>query len=197
MICWIMPTTRRSGGRRLKTWWEDSYLCILLFDPLEKKKNPFMWIFLVVTRALVLKIHLSVFLNMVLAMSLHWLTHWSRDKIAFADDIFTFIFLNGNCCVLIHISLEFVQKSPIDYKSGPGNGLVRIRRHTNIMSITGHHQTISMATFLMMTSSNGNIFRVNGHLCGEFTGHRWISRAKSSNAELWSFLWSAPEQTVE
>ena len=25
-----------------------------------------------------------------------------------------------------------------------------------------------------MTSSNGNIFRVTGHLCGEFTGHRWI-----------------------
>ena len=26
----------------------------------------------------------------------------------------------------------------------------------------------------MMTSSNGNIFRVTGHLCGEFTGPRWI-----------------------
>ena len=25
-----------------------------------------------------------------------------------------------------------------------------------------------------MTSSNGNIFRVTGHLCGEFNGHRWI-----------------------
>ena len=25
-----------------------------------------------------------------------------------------------------------------------------------------------------MTSSNGNIFRAAGHLCGEFTGHRWI-----------------------
>ena len=25
-----------------------------------------------------------------------------------------------------------------------------------------------------MTSSNGNIFRVTGYLCGEFTGHRWI-----------------------
>ena len=27
---------------------------------------------------------------------------------------------------------------------------------------------------LMMTSSNGNIFHVTGHLCGEFTGPRWI-----------------------
>ena len=27
-------------------------------------------------------------------------------------------------------------------------------------------------SFLTMTSSNGNIFRVSGPLCGEFTGHR-------------------------
>ena len=27
----------------------------------------------------------------------------------------------------------------------------------------------------MVTSSNGNIFRVTGLLCGEFTGHRWIA----------------------
>ena len=41
---------------------------------------------------------------------------------------------------------------------------------------------------LMMTSSNGNIFRVTGHLCGEFTGPRWIPRTKASDAELWFFL---------
>ena len=44
----------------------------------------------------------------------------------------------------------------------------------------------------MMTSSNGNIFRVSGPLCGEFTGHRWIPRTKANDAELWCFLWSAP-----
>ena len=27
---------------------------------------------------------------------------------------------------------------------------------------------------IMMTSSNGHIFRVTGALCGEFTGRRWI-----------------------
>ena len=47
-------------------------------------------------------------------------------------------------------------------------------------------------TYLMMTSSNGNIFRVTGH----FTGHRWIPRTKASDAELWCFLWSAPEWTI-
>ena len=46
---------------------------------------------------------------------------------------------------------------------------------------------------IMMTSSNGNIFRVTGHLCGEFTGLRWIPRTKASDAERWCFLWSASE----
>ena len=41
-----------------------------------------------------------------------------------------------------------------------------------------------------MTSSNGNIFRVTGHLCGKFTGPRWISHTKASDAELWCLLWS-------
>ena len=45
----------------------------------------------------------------------------------------------------------------------------------------------------MMTSSNGNIFRVTGHLCGEFTGPRWIPHTKASDAELWCFLWSPSE----
>ena len=40
----------------------------------------------------------------------------------------------------------------------------------------------------MMTSSNGNIVRVTGHLCREFTGPRWISRTKANDAELWCFL---------
>ena len=49
----------------------------------------------------------------------------------------------------------------------------------------------------MMTSSNGNIFRVTGPLWRRSTRHRWIPLAKVSDAELWCFLWSAPEQTIE
>ena len=45
----------------------------------------------------------------------------------------------------------------------------------------------------MMASSNGNIFRVTGHLCGEFTGHRWIPHTKASDAEPWCFLSSASQ----
>ena len=45
-----------------------------------------------------------------------------------------------------------------------------------------------VGSMLMMTSSNGNIFRVTGHLCGEFTGPRWIPHTKASDAELWWFI---------
>ena len=47
-----------------------------------------------------------------------------------------------------------------------------------------------------MTSSIGNIFRVTGHLRGEFTGHRWIPRTKASDAELWCILWCAPDKRL-
>ena len=45
----------------------------------------------------------------------------------------------------------------------------------------------------MMTSSNGNIFRVTCRLCGEYTDHRWIPRKKASDKAIWCFLGSAAE----
>ena len=53
------------------------------------------------------------------------------------------------------------------------------------------------SSIVMMTSLNGSIFRVTGLFCGEFTGHRRIPCTKASDAELWCFIWSAPETTVE
>ena len=49
----------------------------------------------------------------------------------------------------------------------------------------------------MMTSSNGNIFRVTGPLWGKSTGDRCIPLTKASDTELWCFLWSMPEQAAE
>ena len=61
---------------------------------------------------------------------------------------------------------------------------------TSVQDVVGRsHLTVKKR--IMMTSSNGNIFSVAGHLCGEFTGHRWIPRTKASDEELWCFLWSA------
>ena len=45
----------------------------------------------------------------------------------------------------------------------------------------------------MMTSSNENIFRSTGHLCGVFTRDRWIPLTKARDTKFWCFLWSAPE----
>ena len=63
----------------------------------------------------------------------------------------------------------------------------------NSSKIHSRHCVVPHPWFAMMTSSNGNFFRVTGHLCGEFTDHRWIPRTKASVAELWCFLWSAPD----
>ena len=40
----------------------------------------------------------------------------------------------------------------------------------------------------MMTSSNGNILRVTGHWCGEFTGPRWI-KGQWRGALMFSLIW--------
>ena len=45
---------------------------------------------------------------------------------------------------------------------------------------------------ITMTSSNGNIFRVSGPLCGEFNGHQWSPIKKASDVELWCFRLSEP-----
>ena len=52
-------------------------------------------------------------------------------------------------------------------------------------------QDCSISIANMMTSSDGNIFRVTGPLCGEFTGHRWIPHVKGQwhGALMFSLIW--------
>ena len=56
------------------------------------------------------------------------------------------------------------------------------------MSATRFEWYLSTGSHTMMTLSHGNIYRVTGPLCGEFTGYRWIPLTKTSNAELWFFF---------
>ena len=56
------------------------------------------------------------------------------------------------------------------------------------LNLNAHVSTPVTMVWHMMRSSNGNIFRVTGHLCGEFTGPRWIPHTKASDAELWCFF---------
>ena len=48
----------------------------------------------------------------------------------------------------------------------------------------------------MVTSSNGNIFRVTRPLCEEFIGPRRIPLTKASDVGFWCFILCAPEQTL-
>ena len=58
-------------------------------------------------------------------------------------------------------------------------------------------QSCTKPSICMVTSSNRSIVRVTFPWCREIGGHRWISVTKANDAELWCFLWFAPEQTVE
>ena len=75
--------------------------------------------------------------------------------------------------------------------------LVCVRHNGGSRKQNENTNTVWLNQQYMMTSSNGNIFRVTDPLCGEFTGLRWIPRTKASDAELWCFLWSAPNSTAE
>ena len=61
----------------------------------------------------------------------------------------------------------------------------RVITHPIFLSKTGHGNPH------MMTSSNGNICRVIGPLCGQFTGHWWIPRPHKNQwrgALMFSFI---------
>ena len=51
-------------------------------------------------------------------------------------------------------------------------------------SINYSSDAVSLPRWCMMTSSNGDIFRVTDPLYGEFTGDRWFPRTKASDAKL-------------
>ena len=85
--------------------------------------------------------------------------------------------------------------SPIHYLNVKRGRLLRHRWVViaGVTIVVPYH----VVEFLMMTPSNGNIFRVTGPLRVDSTGQRWISLTKASDTELWFFLWSTPKQTVQ
>ena len=71
------------------------------------------------------------------------------------------------------------QKSPcishfiehiFDNASDAKTGIFRGNFRWTLIPLRRHFTSIHLHGILMMTSSNGNIFRVTGPLCGEFTG---------------------------
>ena len=65
-----------------------------------------------------------------------------------------------------------------------------------ILRATNTNNNLS-ARLVLMTSLNGNVFRVTGPLWGESIGHRWIPLTNASDADFLYFLRSVLGQTVE
>ena len=89
-------------------------------------------------------------------------------------------------------------KGPVTRKMFPFDGVIRkylpgLLAWASLSFMIGSW----LHVYIMMTPSNGNIFRITGPLCGETTGQRRIPLTKASDAKLWCFLWSAPEETVQ
>ena len=95
--------------------------------------------------------------------------------------MYTYINIYMCVCVLV-ISTTFLCSSRLKSKS--------------LRNITGTFEFSSTFINFMMTSSNGNIFRVTRPLCGEFTGHRWIPLTKANDEGLWCFIWPAPWRKI-
>ena len=66
-----------------------------------------------------------------------------------------------------------------------GWSYIDVSRHSLIHKLSKLISQSWKCNSIMMTSSNGNILRVTGHLCEEFTVPRWIARTKASDAEFW------------
>ena len=121
-----------------------------------------------------------------------------------------FISLKCNWCIIkdVHILfiylfiLLFVYLSIADIENNADwnklnplvcNDHISLSHHQYKTRLIMPSRLITCTDHSMMTSSNGNIFRITGPLCGEFTGHRWIPQTKASDAELWCFPWSVSE----
>ena len=94
---------------------------------------------------------------------------------------------NGGFCGIV-----LGNNSPVALRLGkyePRLGGTLTRHHhksTRYETLTCLYFPQSAFSISMMTSSNGNIFRVTGHLCGGITGHRWIPHTGIGGTKLFS-----------
>ena len=93
---------------------------------------------------------------------------------------------------LIHVSKRILGSKLIHVSERCLRSICCKQAATGIMT-TSMNQTWCNDISHMMTSSNGNIFCVTGHLCREFTSPQWIPCTKASDPKLWCFLSSASE----
>ena len=121
-----------------------------------------------------MKIPLPCHLNGKLLFSLweEWiLLHSSQSSVMVVDDRYVCLWKwSGQC--LWHDNIQYGSS----FRSDLRQGLMKLR---SLFSPLGR----LLSCEIMMTSSNGNIFRVTGPLCGDFSGRQWIPLTKTSDAE--------------
>ena len=103
-----------------------------------------------------------------------------HDRHVYINIVMQYIIWDGacQCCMTVHDALQWVWPEPTRFAQ---------------CLVVGFSMIIIRWLECMMTSSNGNIYRVTGPLCEEFTGHWWIPLTEVSDAGIWYFLWSATE----
>ena len=84
----------------------------------------------------------------------------------------------------------------------PGLYIALAYFHRTLCVLTPRYPEVSAVTAVSSPHIHDDVikwksFRVTGSLWGESSGHRWTPHSKASGVELWRFLWSAPEQTIE
>ena len=113
--------------------------------------------------------------------------------------IHTIEYFNNNVGVALQINTVCISEHTLQFRWYVWQfQLILQWLHMSVMAsqVTGNsilYSTIFQANIKHDDVIKWKLFRVTDHLCGEFTGHRWIPRKKASDAELWCFLWSAPE----
>ena len=106
------------------------------------------------------------------------------------------------CLIKILACPELISQLPIVLKVCSGHDSDTTVVNVNVCNdwtkatVGIDEQVLQNLDQVMMSSSNGNIFRVTGPFWVQSTGHQGIFLSKACEAELWCFLWSAPEQTV-
>ena len=94
----------------------------------------------------------------------------------FTDNIFRYISVNENFCILVEISLKFVPKGPINNKTT----LVSLQwRHNEHDGISNHHHLHCLLNCWFRCRSKKALKALHHWpLWGEFTGDQWIPRTK-------------------
>ena len=105
-----------------------------------------------------------------LGLSVWWLTWWSIQGELSRINQRRFISRWHVCQIILALILQYISISPCAI----GNKSMYKLRNMDQVHCGFCEIDPSSILGIMMTSSDGNIFRVTGHLCGEFTGPRWI-----------------------